>query len=117
LTGKATFGFVSQYKKGASVPMGNTEFQFHAGDLDFKSTSYDWLVVAGSKAIFKGVGTINGAGNYGFMLTASDKKTGDLFRIKIWDIGTLAIIYDNQLGASDTSDPTTLIAGGSIVVH
>jgi hypothetical protein len=117
LTGKATFGFVSQYKKGANVPTGNTEFQFHAGDLNFKSTSYDWLVVAGSKAIFKGVGTINGAGSYGFMLTASDKKTGDLFRIKIWDIETSAVIYDNQLGASDTADPTTLIAGGSIVVH
>ncbi len=29
LSGKATFGFVSKYKKGASVPTGNTEFQFN----------------------------------------------------------------------------------------
>ena len=28
LTGKATFGFVSKYKKGASIPTGNTEFHF-----------------------------------------------------------------------------------------
>ena len=35
LSGKATFGFVSKYKKGANVPDGNTEFQFNAGDLNF----------------------------------------------------------------------------------
>ena len=29
LSGKATFGFVSKYKKGATVPEGNTEFQFN----------------------------------------------------------------------------------------
>ncbi len=30
-TGKANFGFVSKYKKGANVPTGNTEFNFKAG--------------------------------------------------------------------------------------
>jgi hypothetical protein len=34
LSGKATFGLVAKYKKGASVPDGNTEFQFHAADRD-----------------------------------------------------------------------------------
>jgi len=29
---------------------GNTEFQFKVADLNFKSTSYDWMVIAGSKA-------------------------------------------------------------------
>jgi hypothetical protein len=72
------------------VPTGNTEFQFKAGDLNFHSDSYDWLVVAGPKAMFKGSGTINGAGNYGFMLSAVDaaetpSTDTDLFRIKIWD--------------------------------
>ena len=37
LTGKANFGFVAKYKKGSNVPNGNTEFQFHAGNLDFSS--------------------------------------------------------------------------------
>jgi hypothetical protein len=120
LAGKATFGFVSKYQKGASVPTGNTEFQFHVAGMNFKSTSYDWLVVAGTKAMYKGEGTINGVGNFGFMLTAKDggSKGADTFRIKIWDKNNGdAIAYDNGLGASDTSDPTTVIAGGSIVVH
>jgi len=39
LTGKATFGFVSKYQKGANVPTGNTEFLFKVADLNFKSTS------------------------------------------------------------------------------
>ena len=49
-TGKATFGFVSKYKKGTTTPTGQTEFRFKAGDLNFHSTSYDWLVVAGARA-------------------------------------------------------------------
>jgi PKD repeat protein len=116
LIGKATFGFVSKYQKGASVPTGNTEFQFHVANMNFKSTSYDWLVIAGTKAQYKGTGTINGAGEYKFILTAIDGSQ-DKFRIKIWDKATGDVIYDNQLGASDTVDPTTAIQGGSIVVH
>jgi PKD repeat protein len=121
LTGKATFGFVSQYKKGAKVPTGQTEFQFKVANLNFKSTSYEWLVVAGAKAQYKGIGTINGAGTYRFMLTAIDGdllaggKGLDKFRIRIWDDNGL--IYDNQLNAPDTADPTTVLGGGSIVIH
>lgn len=37
LTGKAKFGFVAKYKKGAMTPVGNTEFQFKAGGLSFHS--------------------------------------------------------------------------------
>jgi len=116
LTGKATFGFVSKYQKGASVPTGSTEFQFHVANMNFKSTSYDWLVIAGTKAQYKGTGTINSAGEYKFMLTAID-GTLDKFRIKIWDTATGEVIYDNQLGAIDTADPATDIQGGSIVIH
>jgi hypothetical protein len=57
LTGKATFGFVSKYQKGASIPTGQTEFQFHLANLNFHSESYQWLVVAGAKAQYKGTGT------------------------------------------------------------
>lgn len=115
-TGKATFGFVSKYQKGANVPTGNTEFQFKVADLNFKSTSYDWLVIAGSQAKYRGAGTINGAGEYGFMLSAID-GTSDKFRIKIWVKATDEAIYDNQLGAADDAVPTTVIGGGSIVIH
>ena len=123
-TGKANFGFVSQYKKGANVPTGNTEFQFQAGNLNFHSEVYEWLVISGGfKAQYKGTGTINGIGGYGFILTAidGDQSGGsgvDKFRIKIWDNNNGgAIVYDNQTGGSDTADPTTMISGGSIVIH
>jgi len=110
LTGKATFGFVAKYKKGRSVPEGNTEFQFHAADLNFHSDSYDWLVVTGSNyARYKGVGTINGEGVYKFMLWAGDDDP-DTFRIKIWeeDDGEI-VVYDNGMDQA--------IGGGSIVIH
>jgi len=122
LTGKASFGFVAKYKPGASTPSGNTEFQFKAGNLSFKSTSYDWLVVAGAHAKFKGEGTINGAGSYGFMVTAVDGDGPgggdvDAFRIKIWNLATGAIVYDNKIGEGDESAAATSLGGGSIVIH
>jgi YVTN family beta-propeller protein len=112
LEGKANFGFVSKYKKGATVPTGQTEFQFHVADLNFHSSSYDWLVVTGSDyARFKGSGTINGMGDYKFMIWAGDGEP-DTFRIKIWEEdegGNETVTYDN---GSDQE-----IAGGSIVIH
>jgi hypothetical protein len=115
LSGKANFGFVSKYKKGTTVPTGNTEFQFKAGDLNFHSDAYDWLVIAGAKAIFKGTGTINGEESYKFMVTAIDGELSgglDMFRIKIWIedevTGDEIIIYDNGL---------EVISGGSIKIH
>ncbi|MFC2068648.1 hypothetical protein ACFLTP_06530 [Chloroflexota bacterium] len=107
LTGKATFGFVSKYKKGATVPTGQTEFQFKAGDLNFHSSEYQWLVVTqgGTNAQFKDSGTVNGEGPYNFMIWASDDDT-DTFRIMI------AGVYDNGTGGTDQE-----IGGGNIVVH
>jgi hypothetical protein len=109
--GKASFGFVSKYKKGASVPTGNTEFIFNAGDLNFHSSSYDWLVVTGSDyARFKGWGSINGDDGYRFMLWAGDAP--DTFRIRIWeedDAGNEFDVYDNGFDQA--------IKGGSIIIH
>jgi hypothetical protein len=123
LTGKANFGFVAKYMRGATTPSGNTEFHFKAGNLHFHSSSYQWLIVAGARAQFKGTGTINSNGNYGFMLTAIDAKLTpstdiDMFRIKIWDIDNSdALVYDNMLDAAEDADPTTKIGGGNIVIH
>ncbi len=111
LEGRATFGFVSKYKKGANTPDGNTQFVFHTGDLNFTSYEYDWLVVTGSDyAMFKGTGTINGAGEYKFKIWAGDSDP-DTFRIKIWTEteNSENVIYDN---GSDQE-----ISNGSIVVH
>jgi probable HAF family extracellular repeat protein len=127
LAGRADFGFVSKYKKGATVPSGQTNFQFQAANLRFRSDTYDWLVVGGARAQYKGVGTLNGMPGYKFMLTAVDgdllgKGTPDRFRIKIWhfDAGLNADVvdYDNQIDASTAGGNSegTAIRGGGIVI-
>jgi hypothetical protein len=110
--GKATFGFVCKYNKSDNTPIGQTEFVFHSGDLNFHSSSYDWLLVTGSNyARFKGSGTINGSGDYKFMLWAGDDDP-DTFRIRIWEedeFGIETVVYDNGMDQP--------IGGGSIVIH
>jgi len=122
LSGKASFGFVSKYKKGADEPTGQTNFNFHVASMHFHSSSYQWLVIAGSKAKYKGEGTINDTGEYGFMLSATDGQMDggtnpDRFRIKIWVKTTEDVIYDNQMGDADDSDAADAIEGGNIKIH
>ena len=124
LTGRADFGFVSKYKKGAAVPTGETEFQFRAGTFTFRSDAYQWLVVTGCKAQYKGTGTVNGVAGYGFLLTATDGdicavRSADKFRIKVWTVATGVVVYDNKLGGLtdiDSANPQ-VIGGGSIVIR
>jgi hypothetical protein len=123
LSGRANFGFVSKYKKGHSIPEGNTEFQFQIASLNFHSQVYEWLVVAGPKAMYKGTGTINGAGNYGFLLSAIDGQINggggvDKFRIKIWDKNDNdVVVFDNNLGLPEDGNPSTALGGGQITIH
>jgi hypothetical protein len=117
LSGKANFGFVAKYKKGQITPMGNTEFQFKAGGMNFHSDSYEWLVIAGAKAQFKGEGAIDGVAGYKFKIWATDGELAggqgiDTFRIKIWEedeFGVETVSYDNKV--------ETELGGGSIVIH
>ena len=125
VTGKANFGFVAKYKKGKNEVEGNTEFQFQAGNINFKSLAHNagTLVISGSKATYKGTGTIAGqTGTYEFMVVATDGHvTGgggyDKFRIKIWNGGQ--VVYDNARGALDNEElgDNTRLGGGSIVIH
>ncbi|GAA4315764.1 hypothetical protein GCM10023115_26410 [Pontixanthobacter gangjinensis] len=129
LTGRANFGFNAKYKSGknnvAEVD-GKTNFQFKAGDLHFKSSSHEdmSLVISGSKATYRGIGSINGHNEtYKFLVTVIDGElTGssdiDRYRIKIWNDGN--VIYDNNIkngNTAENADPATAIAGGSIVIH
>jgi len=127
LTGRANFGFVAKYRRGKNNSHevdGNTEFQFRAAGLNFKSSSHDdmSLVVANHKAIYKGKGSINGHGGYSFMVSAIDgsklsNNESDRFRIKIWEESTQEVVYDNQMDAAENEDPSTILGGGSIVIY
>ena len=124
LSGKATFGFVAKPKSGTTVPSGETQFQLHVAKFKFRSTVYEGLMIAGPTAQFTGSGTVNGSGNYGFIVTATDGQIVggfgvDEFRIRIWDKATGIVVYDNVLGALDAigaANPQE-IGGGSIVIH
>lgn len=123
LTGKASFGFVAKYRHGADSPSGETEFQFRVAELNFHSTEYQWLVVAGAKAKYKGSGTINNDGEYGFMLTATDCAINgggatDKCRSKIWHIDAGdEVVYDKKMGSSDDSEDATELGGGSMMIR
>ena len=57
------------------------------------------------------------------MLTAIDGQANggggeDKFRMRIWDkADNDALVYDNQMDAADGAAPTTVLGGGSIVIH
>ncbi len=119
--GKAHFGFVSKYNKGADRPAGNTHFRLISAGLLFESDAYDWLVVnqSGSNAQFKGTGIVNGTPApggelYKFQIWAGDGNgpaDADTYRIKIWydDGGAEVVVYDNG-----SQQP---ISTGQIKVH
>jgi len=69
---------------------------------DARPSRYDWLVISGARAQYKGTGTINGTGNYGFILTAIDGDVNrgggpDKFRIKIWEVASCDVVDENQI--------------------
>jgi hypothetical protein len=119
--GRATFGFVARYERHADVPTGTTQFRFAVAGLEFLSRDYEWLVIAGARAKFKGNGTINSSGIFGFTLSAvdGDHPRGDgidRFRLKIWDRDSGGLIFDNDVATSG-EEATTAIGAGSIVIH
>ena len=76
-TGKANFAFVSKYKKDATAPESSVKFEFKVGNLDFQSISNEYLVVAGAKATYKGIGTLNGDEPCEFILSVVDSPDTD----------------------------------------
>jgi hypothetical protein len=112
---------VSKYAKGASAPTGSTSFRFTAGKLELESKAYEWLVVAGARAQYKGTGTVNGVAGHAFTVTALDgdqlgKGKPDLLRVQIWSPNG-GLVYDNQGGAPLEADPVQGIAAGQVQVQ
>ncbi len=111
LGGHRIFSKVAKQKDNTSS--GQLEFQYHADNLNLKSTGYDWVSVSAVQAMFEGVGTINGEGSYRFRVRAVDgDKLGtgtDRFEIRIWT------------GVSSYESPTYRaegdLGGGQIVIH
>ncbi len=110
--GQATFGFVSKYLPGRNTPTGNLEFQFKEGNLNFTSTSMDWLVVTGEpRAKFHGTGTVNGTSVCDFEVDAwagSFAGNTDAFGLKISSCSN---------GGDRYNLPATQLTQGSIIIH
>ncbi|HEX7042383.1 MAG TPA: hypothetical protein VF189_03975, partial [Patescibacteria group bacterium] len=109
-----------KYQNGSMVPSGkNVSLVFPQGNINFSSTSYEWLVISGTKAIFKADGTLNGVSGYTALVSAIDGGSGNptgLIRFQIKDSGG-NVVYDTQNGADDTADPTVPVTKGQIAVH
>jgi hypothetical protein len=121
--GKANFNIKAKYKQGDEVE-GQTKLELKAGNLDFRSNAHDKmrLIVSGNTANYTGQGTINGKGQYGFLLAATDgkfqgRKEVDKLRMKIWDVATGKVVYDNQEGGGEAAAATAAISGGAITIH
>jgi hypothetical protein len=121
LAGLASFELSAAYQSGSATPAGTTEFQLPAVGVAFESTGYDWLVVSGHTATYRGSGTVNGAGDYGFLVTVDDSqlrgRTTDKVRVKIWNNAGGDVLYDDQPGMPDAAGAAVVLRGGNIVVH
>ncbi|MBC7866967.1 MAG: T9SS type A sorting domain-containing protein, partial [Gloeobacteraceae cyanobacterium ES-bin-316] len=129
VAGDMTYGFQTNYYKGATNPKGETWFILNNGEFEFNALNFDYLVVNGAKAQFKGLGKMvrNGVEQSGiaFILTVIDGQlTGgggaDKIRMKIYNKSNGEVYYDSQAGASDADNPTTVVennaAGDGVVV-
>ncbi|MQY81691.1 MAG: PKD domain-containing protein, partial [Dehalococcoidia bacterium] len=116
-TSPANFGFEVKYKKGASNPNGQLEFQYPQGNFNLHSKAMDWLVIVNNWAKFQGTATIKGfKGLYPFRVDARDGDFGggtelDRFIIKVYAPDADPDKDDPIYKASGD------LEGGSIVIH
>jgi hypothetical protein len=115
-TGTVMFGL--SYKYQGDVPVGNRQFTMNFKDVNFEfnATTVSSLVLADGIGTLRGSGTVNGQGNYAFLVVGSE--AGNTIRIKITDpANNNAVVYDTQPGASDTASPTTPVTAGNVLAH
>lgn len=120
-TGLVSYGFTVNYYKGATLPKGETQFEFKAGEFEFNALNFDYLSVSGARAQFRGSGKIiGGQSGINFIMTVIDGQldgTGiDKVRMKIYNKNTGAVIYDNMPGTSEAANPVTPVGANSSVV-
>ncbi|MEO7445110.1 MAG: SBBP repeat-containing protein [Ferruginibacter sp.] len=117
-TGKASYGFAINYRNAAK-PKGETQFEFKVGDFEFNALNFDYLVVSGFKAQFRGTGKIiGGQAGINFIMTIIDGDLDgsgiDKIRLKIFK-NNGQVMYDNQPGAGDADNPTMPVGSNSII--
>ena len=115
--GKLTFALLVRYQPAATIPAGNADFKLNVSKLDFRSTAFDWLAIAGSSVRIQGRGTLNGTPGYAFAVVARDGVSNDAIRVQIWHITTGAVLYDNQPGDPILAARATVVGGGSVQVQ
>ena len=106
--------------KKSGVPKGHVRFNPDgAGFADgFDATEIAYLLIFGDWAIVTGTGTIDGAGEYGFLVSAldqSDKGGIDAFRVLIWN--DAGVVFDSQPGDDSIAMPTTVLTHGDIEIR
>jgi hypothetical protein len=114
VAGKLTFNVLARYE--GDTPVGSVDFKLSTAKLDFCSRSVAWLMVSGGSATLEGLGTLNGAGDYGFSLTVSDGNV-DAARIRVWKRSSGAVVFDSQPGTPVDADALTRLGGGSVQIH
>jgi hypothetical protein len=121
LTGRAQMSLNAKMQGKSTTPSGNNSFNLKAADLQFSSTSLDWLMVSGARAQYKGKGSFKGvSGSFDFTVTVIDGDLpggGGRDRIRMQISGNGRVVYDSMMGAPEWADPVTAIDGGSIVIH
>jgi hypothetical protein len=127
-SGRLLFAFGVRYNgRHTTSPQGHLLLQLTNQSL-FRSSTVEWLVITGNSAIWKGIGSVQGQGRYGYVVSVQDagrrglNDPNDQLRIRIWDMDRgNAIVYDNfELGGdiynlAGTAGPT--IERGNIVIN
>jgi DNA/RNA endonuclease G (NUC1) len=106
-----------RYASGATMPSGTFEMHGSTVVKNTTATSFDYLLINGSVATFKGTGVQSDGTNIGFLVSVLSGGKPDKGRIKVWNLSTGAVIYDTNAGKPDTFVPTTAIRNGSVVIH
>jgi probable HAF family extracellular repeat protein len=125
--GRASFSFVSALTPAAVAGAKPWALQFHVANLNFQSTAYDALSLAGGRVQYQGSGTINGAGKFKFLLSAvtgaaATAGAPSRLRMKIWHLDTRTdaevVDYDNArpVRASVAGAEGSELGGGQIVL-
>jgi len=114
-SGPATFAFNPKYlPNNPTVPSGDLEYHYNAGNIIFKSTGWDFLVVTnGNRAQAQGTGTINGSTVCKFSLDAWNSS------FQPGNVDAFGLTVFNCAGGSGNRYvlPTAPITKGSIKIH